>query len=187
MSFSRLRITGPDEGPGVLGAPLHVHDGDFHIGVLDPVPVGRDGSEVCIQHFKHTDTAACDRVKIGSLVLMELVSFIAEQFTTVTAITVVLTREATGYGDGIRLARERSALLQSIGANHIVITPKPLAERAGHFVVTGVWEYNQANLAALAQAVERERAAYVERRDALPFQNARQPSPRAWLDRLLGR
>lgn len=164
MSFTQLRITGPESTSYVLGAPMHLYDRDFCVGVMNPVPVSTDGTEVHIEHFNAAaNLPAHQRRDIGRLVLFEVVAFLAENFTDVQAVSVALSRDIEGYGDGMTLASVRSATLQSIGARHIMITPKPDAAQAGHFVVTGLWEYNQANLAALTARLQTEREAYRER------------------------
>ena len=46
MTFERLRITGRLGKDYELGEAMEVHDGDVHLGTLDPVAVSRDGTEV---------------------------------------------------------------------------------------------------------------------------------------------
>ncbi|RZL88235.1 MAG: hypothetical protein EOP82_23645 [Variovorax sp.] len=104
---------------------------------------------------------------------------------TVQAIRFSLGRDIEGYGDGLKLADVRSRLLLSIGASHIVVTPKPDAAHAGHFVVAAVWEYNRANLAALASRLEAERDAYREREARAA--EARPARVGSWIRRLLQR
>ena len=166
MSTHSLRVTGPALEACVLGGPMLVHYGEQHLGTVDPVPVSRGGTEIRIEHFTPSRTEAAQRLhglKIGRIILLELVAFIAERFSTVTLVRLCLHRDIESYREGITLAAERSELLQAMGASHIVITPKPDAARIGHFVVAGAWEYNQANLAALGATLEVERAAYGER------------------------
>lgn len=165
MSTHSLRVTGPALEACVLGGPMLVHYGEQHLGTLDPVPVSRGGTEIRIEHFTPSRTEEAQRLhglKIGRVILLELVAFVAERFSTVTLVQLCLNRDIESYR-GITLAAERSELLQAMGASHIVITPKPDAARIGHFVVAGAWEYNQANLAALGATLEVERAAYGER------------------------
>lgn len=166
MSINQLRFTGSDSAACVLGGPLVVHYGDVHIGTWAPVTVSRGGTEILIDNFTPSSGADLQRLRklrIGWVVLPELVAFIAEHFANVTLIRLVLSHNIEIYRDGMKLAAERSALLQRMGASHIVITPKPDPGRVGHFVVAAVWEYNQANLAALAATREAEHAAYRER------------------------
>ncbi|MDL9999429.1 hypothetical protein QTI24_12490 [Variovorax sp. J22P240] len=186
MSITALRFTGPDSAPCVLGAPIFAYYGEIHVGTLDPVPVSRGGTEVRIQHYTPSSEAcshALQKLRIGRVLLLELVAFIATHFSSVSVISFVLNRDIEGYGNGIRLAGSRSALLQSIGAEHIVITPKPKGERAGHFAVAAFWQYNVANLSALNAATQAEWAAFRERETAaLP---GKAPRANAWLRRFL--
>lgn len=169
MSIHRLRITGPDLEPCVLGGPMRVHYGETLVGTLDPVPVYRGATEVRVEHFTPAGTEEgrrLQRLRIGRVLLLELVTFIAEHFSSVTLIQISLARDIEGYGEGFRLAAERSTLLQSMGASRIVITPMPDTQRMGHFVVAGVWEYKQASLVALATTLEAEWIAFDERHAA---------------------
>lgn len=180
MSIHRLHFTGPDLGPCVLGQPMLAHYGDTHIGTLDPVPVSRGGTQMRIEHFKPAGTEASrhlHKAKIGRVLLPMLVAFIAEHFSSITLVQISLARDIEGYGEGFRLAAERAAVLQAMGAGRILITPMPDTLRMGHFVVAGVWEYKQANLAALAATLQNEWAAFEERQAAA----ARGPSrKRRW-------
>ena len=181
MSTHSLRVTGPALETCVLGGPMLVHYGDQHLGTVDPVPVSRGGTEIRIEHFTPSRTEAAQRLhglKIGRIILLELVAFIAERFSTVTLVRLCLHRDIESYREGITLAAERSELLQAMGASHIVITPKPDAGRIGHFVVAAAWEYNQANLAALGAALESERTAYGERERLAAARSRRK---RCWL------
>ncbi|MBT2299555.1 hypothetical protein J7E70_03660 [Variovorax paradoxus] len=186
MSTAKLRITGPGSSPYVLGAPMYLFDGPTHIGILDPVPVNREGTEVHIEHFTPSILVSQQKLEISKLALVEMVMFVAENFTSVQAISLSLSRQVEGYGDGMRLAGARSAFLQSIGAGHIMITPKPDAEHMGHFVVAGLWEYNPTNLAALAAVLEAERHAYYSGREAAAAQ-AKLSRSDSWVRRLFSR
>lgn len=169
MSIHSFRFTGPDLTPCVLGEPILAHYGETHIGTLDPVPVSRGGTELRIEHFTPTDTEGSRRLhklKIGRVLVPELVAFVAKHFSSVTLIQISLARDIEGYAEGFRLAAERSAVLQAIGASRVLITPKPDTQRMGHFVVAGVWEYKQASLAALAETLEVEWLAFGERQAA---------------------
>ncbi|WP_286665264.1 hypothetical protein [Variovorax flavidus] len=186
MIINALRFTGADSGPCVLGAPIFAYYGEIHIGTLDPVPVSRGGTEVRIQYYTpSTDAGSRDlqKLRIGRVLLLELVAFMATHFSSVSVISFILNRDIEGYGNGIRLAGSRSALLQSIGAEHIVITPKPKGERAGHFVVAAFWQYNVANLTALNAATQAEWAGFREREAAALTGKA--PRANSWLRRFL--
>ncbi|GAA4336293.1 hypothetical protein GCM10023165_13470 [Variovorax defluvii] len=186
MTRAKLRITGPDSSPYVLGAPMYLYDGSLHIATLDPVPVNREGTEVHIEHFTPTPAVTQQKLEISKLALVEMVYFIAENFTSVQAISLSLSRQVEGYGDGMRLAGARSAFLQSLGAGHIVIAPKPNAEHMGHFIVSGLWEYNPGNLQALAAVLEHEREVYyASRPDTLAAEEARRSGLGAWMRRFM--
>lgn len=184
MTRAKLRITGPHSSPYVLGEPMYLYDGSLHIATLDPVPVNREGTEVHIEHFSPTATVTQQKLEISKLALVEMVYFIAENFTSVQAISLSLSRQVEGYGDGMRLAGARSAFLQSLGASHIVIAPKPNAEHMGHFIVSGLWEYNPVNLEALISVLQRERDTYYAGRPALA-EEARRPGLGAWVRRFI--
>ena len=160
MTFAKLRITGPDSTPYVLGEPMHLHDGDVLVGKLDPVIVADGGTLVHIEHFRAVDTVSHRKREIGKLAMLEMVAFIAETFSDVQVVTFSLSRTIESYGDGMKLAGARSELLYAIGAKDIVIAPKPDSLEMGHFMVSAVWEYNPDNLNALAGALAAERKAY---------------------------
>ena len=165
---------------------MYLYDGSLHVATLDPVPVNREGTEVHIEHFTPTAVVTQRKLEISKLALVEMVYFIAENFTSVQAISLSLSRQVEGYGDGMRLAGARSTFLQSLGACHIVIVPKPNAEHMGHFIVSGLWEYNPVNLQSLASVLEHERSAYyTSRPDAASAEEARRPGLGAWMRRFM--
>ncbi|MDM0106820.1 hypothetical protein QTH97_17885 [Variovorax sp. J22R24] len=160
MTFERLRITGRDGERYELGAPMHVHDGSVHLGAVDPVRLSRDGTEVHIERFLPSRFVKEQRRNFGPLVLLEVTSYLAEQFHGIQTISYSLSREIEMHGDGMKVASARSALLQDIGAEGVTITPRPDHETPGNFVVEGVWAYNERNLAALGHCLAREREIY---------------------------
>jgi hypothetical protein len=160
MTFDRLRIAGPRGGPCALGEPMHVHDGSVELGTLDPVDVSRDGTEVLIGRFIPSPFVRARRRNFGPLVLLEVTSFIAERFQGVQVVSYSLSREIELHGDGMQVATARSALLQSMGAERVTISPQPDSGPPGNFVVQGVWTYNAQNLAALRACLELERQNY---------------------------
>ncbi|MDM0114907.1 hypothetical protein QTI66_22345 [Variovorax sp. J22R133] len=165
MTFRSLRITGPNKRPYVLGEPIDVYDGNEHVGTLLSVSVSANGNEVRLEDFLTASLPDFRSKGIATLVTAEIVTFISERFPSVHAIGIVLSREIEGFETrGNKLASFRSDMLRSIGADGIRVTPKPHAEHAGHFVVSGIWQYNRANVEALAAVLERERAAYRERK-----------------------
>ena len=167
MTFKSLRITGPDKRPYVLGDPIDVFDGQEHVGRLLSVSVSANGNEVRLEDFLTTSLPDMRSKGIPMLVMAEVVTFISERYPSVHAIGIVLSREIEGFeAHGAKLATHRADMLRAIGADGIRVTPKPHAEKAGHFAVSGIWQYNRANIEALAAVLERERAAYRERKQA---------------------
>jgi hypothetical protein len=162
MSFSNLRITGPDAARYELGKPMYVYDRHAHLGVLDPVHVSRDGTEVHISRFAATPFVKSARRNFGPLVLVEVTSFLAEQFEAVQSVSFSLSREIETYGDGTKVATARSVLLEEIGASGVTISPQPDSETPGNFVVQGMWTYNERNLAALQDRLRLEREIYCD-------------------------
>jgi hypothetical protein len=167
-----LQLTGPHGRPYVLGEALHLHDGEVLLGMLDPVPVNRTGTEVHIEHFAPNYRVGGQARDNGRLVLLEMVAFIVERFNAVQAISITLSRNIENYADGLNLATVRSAFLHSIGTTNILVAPKPDPDQAGHFVVSGVWIYNPDNLAALRAVLNVEREAYRARNAAAPVRAA---------------
>jgi hypothetical protein len=160
MTFERLRITGRDGERYELGTPMHVHDGSVHLGTVDPVRVSRDGTEVRIERFLPSQFVKERKRNFGPLVLLEVTAFLAEQFDGIQSISYSLTREIEMHGDGMKVASARSALLLDIGAEAVTITPWPDLETPGNFVVQGIWAYNERNMAALGQCLDKEREVY---------------------------
>jgi len=167
MIFKGLRITGPDAKPYVLGETIDVYDGSTHVGRVLSVGVGANGNEVRLEDFLTTDLGDLRAKGIALLVMAEIVTFVSERYPSVHAIGIVLSRDLEGFeGREAKLASVRSRMLQSIGADSIRVTPKPHARHAGHFVVSGIWQYNRSSVEALAKVLETERAAYGERCEA---------------------
>lgn len=156
----KLRISGADGGAWRLGEPMLVHEGQACIGRIDPVPVSPDGTEVHVEHLDLVAGSAELRSGLSTLMLLEVTAHIVEHCTTVQAISFALDRQLEGRGDSTKIAIARSLLLQRIGASHVVVRPKPDTERAGQFVVTGLWEYTPASLSAFQAVLQAERASY---------------------------
>ncbi|MBB3179952.1 hypothetical protein [Variovorax sp. Sphag1AA] len=138
---------------------MEVHDRETFLGTL-PVTVSRDGTEVLIQRFLPSAFVKKEKRNFGPLVLLEVTTYLAEQFQGLQAVSYLLSREIELHGDGMKVALARSALLQAIGADAVAISPRPDSETPGNFVVQGTWAYNERNLAALCHCLERERAIY---------------------------
>jgi hypothetical protein len=161
MTSFRLRLTGPEGRPYVLGEPIEVYDGATLIGHVHSVTVSADGMEVLAENFLTVDFAEFRSAGLPKLVLAEVVAFITEGFPVIHTIGVELSRDIEGYeGREALLAGARTEILHSIGAQDVRVTPKPVARHAGHFAVTGVWHYDRQSLDALAATLEAQRAAY---------------------------
>lgn len=171
MTFQGLRITGPRPGPYLLGDPIHVLDGSTHLGRLQRVSVNAGGGELLLEDFVTTDLELMRTRRLTRLITVEVLSFFVERYPTISAIGIVLSADIEviegAPGGAAKLASVRERLLQSIGADHIRVSPKPHPKYPAHFAVSGIWQYNRDNAQTLAAALQAERAAYVERVAAL--------------------
>ncbi|MDM0014397.1 hypothetical protein QTH87_18295 [Variovorax sp. J22P168] len=184
MTFKKLRITGPGAVPYQLGMPMHVHDANVLLGTLDPVPVSNSGTQIHVQHFVPTRVVREERRHVGRLVFLEICDFISENFHQVQAISFAFTREINILGGGVEQAASRLDTMERIGAIDVQIHPKPDA-LPGHFIVSGVWAYSEASLAALRIVLEEQRALY--RQAPIAVGVADKPGVRAALRRLVSR
>ena len=186
MTFKGLRITGLRSGPYVLGEPLDVFDGKMHLGRLNIVSASADGSEVRLEDFRTTDLKQMGSWRTARLIVVEVLNFFLERFPSISAIGIVLSADIESLEsqkDGpVRLASARAQMLQSVGAQDIHVTPRPHPRYSAHFVVSGLWLYNQDNAELLARMLREDRDAYGQRRPAGPRSEA--PS-RSMLSRLL--
>ncbi|MEJ8812233.1 hypothetical protein WKW77_14210 [Variovorax ureilyticus] len=190
MNFDALRFSGRDGAPCVPGEPICVHLGEIHAGMVDPVPLSLGGTRILLAHYNPRADEASRRLhklNFGRVSLLGVTAHIAEHYSNVTTISFLLDREIEGYGGGVRLAGSRSALLQSIGAENIVITPRPEPEHAGQFVVAATWQYNQQNLALLHAALAAEWKIFSDRMAHAEAAGGRTPRANAWLRRFLQR
>ncbi|MEJ8852870.1 hypothetical protein [Variovorax rhizosphaerae] len=163
----RLTLTGPNGRSYVLGDPIEVYDEETLIGRVLSVTTSANGSEVRIKNFWTVDFGDFRAKALPKLVLAEVVTFIADRSVAISAIGIELNRALEEYkGNEARLATARSETLQSIGARDIRITPKPNGTDVAHFSVSGIWHYDSVSVAALAQALGKERAAYRDRKAA---------------------
>ena len=160
MSLGKLLLSGP-AGAYRSGDPILIRDGDVFLGTVDPPEISRSGSSVHFGRFSPSPSVrdAGER-QFGPLMLVEVMSFIAEQFSNIDAIRFTLTRQVEMHGDGLKVALARLALLERIGAADLHMRPRPDSSVPGNFVVQGVWEYTGPNLAALAAELAGQRAAY---------------------------
>jgi len=161
MTGFRLRLTGPQGQRYALGEPIEVYDDATLIGRVHSVTVSADGMEVLAENFLTVNFAEFRSAGLPRLVLAEVVNFIIESFPAIHTIGLELSRDIEGYeGREAMLAGARTEILQSIGAQGVMVTPKPVAGRAGHFAVTGVWHYDRQSLALLSSTLAAQRAAY---------------------------
>ena len=119
-----------------------------------------------------------------------MTAHVAEHFADVTTISYLLNRDteglSIGYVGGMRLAAARSAMLQRIGAENILLAPHPEADRAQQFVVSATWRYNQRNLARVKAALEEEWILFANRL-AHAGPRGRAPRTNEWLRGFLAR
>jgi len=186
MKSNELHISGPDAAPYALGEPMHIYDGDVHLGTLDPLHVTHGGTNVHITRVVPTQMVKSRKRSLDPLVLLEVVACISERFLAVQTVSFALRSDVASYEEGMKIASARSALLQRIGAHRVTISPQSDSAAPGNFVVQGVWAYNERNLVALGQRLEREREIY---RACEPSagREAAEPSLRSRLRRLLSR
>jgi len=190
MTFSGLRITGPNpETPYVLGQPLDVRDGDIHLGRLNQVTVSPGGGGVQLEDFRTTDLQQMRTWRTARLVVVEVLNYFVEHYPAFSTFAIVLSADIDALektdGGAQRLAHARTQMLQSVGATDIRMTPKPHPRHAAHFMVSGVWHYNNANAKLLAEALAKERQAYAERKQAVALEPVPPPAPRSMIGRLL--
>jgi hypothetical protein len=159
MTFKKLRITGSDGAAYELGQPMHVHDGELLLAVLDPVPVFKAGTEVHIEHFRPSQVVHDEQRHLGRLIFLEICEYIAEHFHQIQAISFSFAREVAVLGAAAEQANARAETVTRIGAINVQVAPNTDAH-PGAFSVSGVWPYSEQNLAALRDVLEQQRAMY---------------------------
>jgi hypothetical protein len=142
--------------PFRLGGPMQVFEGKTLLGTLDPVSVLKDGTEIHLEAFAPTQVFLDERRHAGRLLLYEFCAYITEHFPQIQAISFAFARPIDALGRPAEQAASRAAAMERIGAVNIVVTPVTLEAH----VVSGVWTYSEANLAALRVALEEQRAIY---------------------------
>lgn len=156
MSFTNIRITGPDDAAYQLGEPMLVHETKVLLGTLDPVRVTNDGTQVHIEAFVPTQVVLEERRHIGRLIFFEICAFISEHFPQIQAISFSFARPIASLGGPAQQAVSRADALERVGVENVKITPLT----SGAHVVSGTWAYSERNLAALQIALEEQRAIY---------------------------
>ena len=159
MSTTRIRITGPQQAEYMLGQAMFLYEGQALLGQLDPVIVMNSGTGVHIEAFAPTRLVLDERRHVGRLLFFEICAYITEHFPQIQAVSFAFARPIGVFGRPMELAVSRAQAMERIGAVNVQITP----HRSGKHVVSGIWPYSQANLAALKVALEEQRALYVKR------------------------
>jgi hypothetical protein len=103
--------------------------------VLEPLAVGRHGTEVHVGRFISGDYVKAHRRNFGPLILLEVTSFLVERFASVQVVHYTLHRDIEMKGDGLRVACARAELLHRIGAVGVTINPRPDPGTPGNFVL----------------------------------------------------
>ena len=182
MSLGKLLISGPN-GAYRSGESILVRDGGVFLGTVEPPETSRNGRSVHFGHFAPALSVREGERQFGPLMLVEVVSFIAQHFPDIETIRFTLTRQVEMHGDGLKVAMARLAQLERIGAADLQMRPRPDSAIPGNFVVQGLWEYTGPNLAALAAELGRQRGAYFQDRNG-PGAGSVQPAGdwlrRAW-------
>jgi hypothetical protein len=166
LTFTELRITGPESAPYQLGELIHFYDGETHVGTIGAVTVLPGGHEVHLDRFVPSAIPMRHNFATRSLVLVEAVAFLTEHFAAVATIRISLSSPIERRDDLLKVARARAQLLHRIGAQQINIIPNFLPSDRGNFMVGGVWKRNPQTLAAFDAALRDEREAHQSRRAA---------------------
>jgi len=183
-TFKRLRLAGPGPGDYAQGESILVFHGRQLIGRVQNVSVSAGGNEVRLEEFMAQDIADLRARGIALLIMAEVIAFVLNHYPAVQIVGLVLSRDIEGFEDrGNTLASARADMLRQVGAERIRVTPKPHAAQAGHFAVSGIWEYSRESLDTLKATLDAQRIAYCERLDMAE----RVFHPQAALRRLLAR
>lgn len=161
LGQQHFQITGPGKRGYRLGDPMHVFDDGRLLGIVDPVLVSEDLSEVHVEHFTPTDFVRSADFHIGRLVFLEICAFLCGNFQSVGSITFVLSRKVDVLGTGMHQALSRAETITRMGATDIKIGPKP-DRMPGQFAISGVWLYSDRTLSALMTILDEERRSYAE-------------------------
>jgi len=179
MKHGFLQIQGPAGQAYALGQPMHVfHQGQL-LGVLDPVPLLRDGTEIHLEAFDPQPVVRAEGRHVGRYVFLEVCAFITEHFQQIQAISVTFARQVDLFGGAPQLAAARVQTLLRMGATDVHITSQAEGQ-GGRFVVAGMWHYNERNLKALHEILEEERASYRAKPIGAISSAPRGPVARAW-------
>jgi hypothetical protein len=171
MATPTLLIAGKERSTYRLPEPLHIYDGDALVGTIE-VAISKDGHELRLDHFTPSPISTRNRGVSRKLVLVEVLTFLAEQFETVATIRLILNTPFEGRHDALNVASARARMLGRISAEHIQIIPNLTPSGRGDFTVQAVWKRCSQSLRALREALHHERAAHeARRRSASPVKD----------------
>lgn len=155
---SRIRFTGPDGAPYLLGQPMRVYEGSALLATLDPVLIQNGGTELHISDFSPTHAIANETRQIGRWIFFEICVFTIERFPQIQTIGFSFERPFVGPGSGVERAVSRARLLEQVGAVDVSI--KLLT--TGAHLVSGVWHYSEQNIASVRNALVEQRTIYLD-------------------------
>ncbi|MEJ8814915.1 hypothetical protein WKW77_27840 [Variovorax ureilyticus] len=145
---------------------MHIYDRETHVGTIGAVTASRGGHTVHLDRFVPSATPMWPSLATRSLVLVEVVAFLTEQFAAVQTIRVCLSSPVERRDDVLKVARERARLLQRIGADPINIIPNLESSSRGNFTVSGVWKLDPQSLEVFNAALCDEREMHRRRKAA---------------------
>ncbi|SCK33316.1 hypothetical protein VAR608DRAFT_2945 [Variovorax sp. HW608] len=145
---------------------MHIYDGETHVGTIGAVTVSPGGHTVHLDRFVPSAAPKWPHLVTRSLVLVEVVAFLAEHFPAVATIRVSLSSPVERRDDLLKVARERARLLHRIGADPISIIPNLEPSSRGNFTVSGVWKRNPEGLKVFNAALRDEREVHRSRKAA---------------------
>ncbi|CAN7717551.1 hypothetical protein LJR175_006000 [Variovorax sp. LjRoot175] len=163
MATSTLLIAGKERSPYRLAESLHIYDGDALVGTIEAA-ISKDGHELRLDRFTPSPISTRNRGVPRKLVLVEVLTFLAEQFETVATIRLTLNTPFEGRHDALKVASARAQMLGRISAEHIQIIPNLSPSGRGDFTVEAIWKRCPQSLGALREALHHERASHEARR-----------------------
>jgi len=146
-----------------------VYEGPVLLATLDPVRIEKDGTELHISDFVPTQVVLEEERQIGRWMFFEICVFVAEHFPQIQAIGFAFARPTGSQGSAAGRGASRAQLLQGIGAVNVKIEPLT----SGAHVVSGIWPYNERNIAAVRAALEEQRLLFRDH----PIARSAKPAP----------
>lgn len=166
LTSPELSITGPGSAAYQIGEPMHIYDGETHVGTIGAVTVSPGGHTIHLDRFVPSATPEWPNLATRSLVLVEVVAFLTEHFSGLATIRISLSSSIESRDDLLKVAKERAQLLHRIGAQQIKIIPNLEPSDRGNFTVNGVWKRNSQSLMIFNAALRHEREVHRSRRAA---------------------